>query len=173
MRGRLDRPEAIVLAVISDAGFVLRGGNVTLSFTQVDVEAFWYTELRSLHDRIFQSEGSDTISEELLSRPRFHIGVAFSEDRVVGYKIGYQDRKHRFYSWLGGVDALCRGRGIASQLMRLQHVWCAEQGYRVVRTQTNNRWRDMLILNLHHGFDIVGTYTDERGESKIILEKRL
>lgn len=31
----------------------------------------------------------------------------------------------------------------------------------------------MLILNLRRGLDIIGTYTDERGEPKIILEKRL
>ena len=31
----------------------------------------------------------------------------------------------------------------------------------------------MLILNLKHGFDIIGTYTDDFGEPKIILEKKL
>jgi hypothetical protein len=31
----------------------------------------------------------------------------------------------------------------------------------------------MLILNIKHGFDVIGTYTDEKGEPKIILEKRL
>ncbi|MCL4426117.1 MAG: hypothetical protein M1299_02105 [Firmicutes bacterium] len=31
----------------------------------------------------------------------------------------------------------------------------------------------MLILNLRHGFDIIGTYTDEKGEPKIILAKSL
>lgn len=143
------------------------------SYTQVDFESSWYAGLCSLHERIFQSESSDAIGEELLARPHFHIGVALSDDRVIGYKIGYQERVYRFYSWLGGVDADSRGRGIASQLMRLQHAWCREQGYRVVRTQTKNRWRDMLILNLRHGFDIVGTYTDECGEPKIILEKRV
>jgi hypothetical protein len=33
--------------------------------------------------------------------------------------------------------------------------------------------RDILILNLRHAFDVVGTYTDEKGEPKIFLEKRL
>lgn len=31
----------------------------------------------------------------------------------------------------------------------------------------------MLILNLRHGFDTIGTYTDEKGEQKIILKKQL
>lgn len=92
---------------------------------------------------------------------------------MVGYKIGYQDRKSRFYSWLGGVYPEYRGQGIASELMLKQHEWCKQHGYAVVRTQTKNKWRSMLILNLRHGFNIVGTYTDEKGEPKITLEKRL
>jgi predicted GNAT superfamily acetyltransferase len=99
--------------------------------------------------------------------------VAVQDDCVVGYKIEYQDRKSRFYSWLGGVYPEYRSQGIASELMFKQHEWCKEQRYTVIRTQTKNKFRNMLILNLSHGFDIVGTYTDEKGEPKIILEKRL
>lgn len=58
-----------------------------------------------------------------------------------------QDRKSRFYSWLGGVYPEYRGQGVASELMCRQHEWCKEQGYEVVRTQTKNKWRSMLILN--------------------------
>jgi hypothetical protein len=31
----------------------------------------------------------------------------------------------------------------------------------------------MLVLNLGHGFDVVGTFTDDKGEPKIIVDKRL
>jgi len=31
----------------------------------------------------------------------------------------------------------------------------------------------MIILNLRHGFDIIGAYTDEEGEPKLIQGKRL
>ena len=54
-----------------------------------------------------------------------------------------------------------------------QHAWCREQGYSVVSTRTKNKWRNMLILNLRYGFDIIGTYTDDQGEPKIILTKTL
>ncbi|MCL6625712.1 GNAT family N-acetyltransferase [Alicyclobacillus shizuokensis] len=126
-----------------------------------------------LHDSIFTEQDSDTISMELQRKSRFLILLAVNQGEVVGYKVGYEDRTQRFYSWLGGVYPEYRGRGIASELMRRQHEWCRERGYRVIRTQTKNKWRDMLILNLRHGFDIVGTYTDEKGEPKIILEKKL
>jgi len=142
------------------------------SFTRLEVESDWYQSMCSLHSTIFKTQSPDSIEEELRARPKFLILVAVDDGRVVGYKIGYQDRKSRFYSWLGGVYPECRGQGIASELMRRQHEWCKEQAYEVIRTQTKNKWRNMLILNLRHGMDIVGTYTDERGEPKIILEKR-
>lgn len=143
------------------------------AFTSLNTESSWYKSMCALHDSIFTTDNSNTIQDELSARAQFLILVASDDDRVVGYKIGYQDRKRRFYSWLGGVDSAFRGRGIASELMRRQHVWCKSQGYTVIRTQTKNKWRDMLILNIRHDFDVVGTYTDERGEPKIILEKRL
>jgi GNAT superfamily N-acetyltransferase len=74
---------------------------------------------------------------------------------------------------MGGVSPDHRGQGIASELMRRQHEWCRNHGYKVIHTHTKNQWRAMLILNLRHGFDVIGTYADERGEPKIILEKRL
>ncbi|HET7580503.1 MAG TPA: GNAT family N-acetyltransferase [Bacillales bacterium] len=127
----------------------------------------------ALHNKIFVTRDDDDMKEELLGRSRILILAAFDAERVVGYKIGFEDRRTRFYSWLGGVSPDYRGQGIASELMRKQHEWCKAQGYTIIRTQTKNKWRNMVILNLHHGFDIVGTYTDGKGEAKIILEKRL
>lgn len=57
--------------------------------------------------------------------------------------------------------------------MENQRRWLKENGYHKVRTKTKNKWRDMLILNLKNGFEIIGTYTDEKGEPKIILEKNV
>jgi hypothetical protein len=31
----------------------------------------------------------------------------------------------------------------------------------------------MLIVNIKHGFDVIGTYTDDKGEPKVILQKTL
>lgn len=132
----------------------------------------YHSGMCSLHDSIFMGQASSTISTELNKKSRFFIILAVEKSEVVGYKIGYEDRTERFYSWFGGVNPEFRGRGIASELMRRQHVWCQEQGYTVIRTQTKNKWRYMLILNLRHGFDVIGTFTDEKGEPKIILEKR-
>jgi predicted GNAT superfamily acetyltransferase len=99
--------------------------------------------------------------------------VAKENERVVGFKLGYERKGKHFYSWLGGVDEAYRGQGIANELMKRQHEWCRENGFRTIRTHTKNKWKHMLILNLKHRFDVIGTYTDNRGEPKIILEKKL
>ncbi len=98
--------------------------------------------------------------------------LAFAGDRLVGCKLGYERKPGQFYSWLGGVHPDYRGQGIAAELMRQQHDWSHQNGYRTVRTQTYNQWRDMLILNLRHGFDIIGTVQGNRGLT-IVLEKTL
>jgi predicted GNAT superfamily acetyltransferase len=99
--------------------------------------------------------------------------AAFDGDKVVGFKIGYEEEPQHFYSWIGGVDPAYRKKGVGSTLMKMQHELLKERGYKIVTTKTKNKWRDMLILNLRYGFDIIGTYTDEKGEPKIILKKEL
>lgn len=94
-------------------------------------------------------------------------------NKVIGYKIGYEIDRETFYSWLGGVDTHYRENGIAAALMDKQHAYLREKGYKVVRTKTMNKWCDMLILNIKFGFDVIETYTDEKGLHKIILEKKL
>lgn len=98
--------------------------------------------------------------------------LALADGNVVGCKLGYERKPGHYYSWLGGVHPDFRGQGIAAELMRQQHAWCREQGYHAVRTHTYNRWRAMLLLNLRHGFDIIGTMQGAHGLT-IVLEKQL
>ncbi|RXY99883.1 GNAT family N-acetyltransferase [Fictibacillus sp. S7] len=124
-----------------------------------------------LHNKIFG--GSDDLAGRMKEKPDLQIDVAVDGEKRVGYKIGYALNREQFYSWLGGVDAYYRNQGIASKLMEQQHLHAKESGYKAVQTKTKNKWRSMLILNIKAGFDIIGTYTDDEGEPKIILEKKL
>lgn len=124
-----------------------------------------------LHTKVFGEP--DDLAGRMSEKPKLRIDVALDENKVVGYKIGYALNREQFYSWLGGVDPEYRNQGIASKLMENQHRYVKESGYQVVQTQTKNKWRNMLILNIKCGFDIIGTYTDSEGEPKIILEKSL
>ncbi|GAB4495987.1 MAG: GNAT family N-acetyltransferase [Saprospiraceae bacterium] len=99
--------------------------------------------------------------------------VIRQNNSLAGYKIGYPLDSEVFYSWLGAVSPPFRQRGIARLLMERQHAWCKENGFQTVRTKTYNRWKNMLILNLQCGFDIVGLAKKEDGRLQIVLEKRL
>lgn len=129
------------------------------------------TKLLLLHETIFKD--ADTLIAKASSKPNIVFTIGLERDEVVGYKIGYEQESDRFYSWLGGVDSNYRNKGIASMLMNQQHLYLKEKGYKTVQTKTKNKWRNMLILNIKNGFDVIGTYTDNRGEVKIILEKCL
>ncbi len=104
---------------------------------------------------------------------KFYLLTAFVEDQAVGFKLGYEQSQGEFYSWLGGVVPEYRGLGIASNLMQTQHRWCVEQGYKKIQTKTQNRFREMLMLNLKNGFDVIGTHASDEGGMKIVLEKKL
>lgn len=104
---------------------------------------------------------------------KFFLVTSSIENRLVGFKLGYELEANKFYSWLGGIDPEFRGLGIASDLMKYQHEWCVQQGYVKIQTKTQNRFRDMFILNLKHGFDVVGSHQSDEGGFKIIFEKNL
>ncbi|GAB3287995.1 GNAT family N-acetyltransferase [Hymenobacter tenuis] len=98
--------------------------------------------------------------------------LASVNGQLVGCKLGHERQPGHYYSWLGGVLPGYRRLGVAAALMEQQHAWCQEHNYRRIRTQTFNKWRAMLLLNLRHGFDIVGTIQAARGLT-IVLEKGL
>lgn len=105
-------------------------------------------------------------------RSPVQVWLAFTEEKLVGCKLGYERKPGHYYSWLGGTHPDFRGQGIARELMRQQHAWAQSLGYHRIRTQTYNHWRAMLLLNLRVGFDVVGTLHGPRGVV-IVLEKEL
>ncbi|MBO9129557.1 GNAT family N-acetyltransferase [Bacillus sp. 165] len=127
--------------------------------------------ITKLYNSVFDSE--DDLIIKMKDKPKLLLNIALDNQKVVGFKIGYELNNNKFYSWLGGVDPHYRKHGIASMLMEQQHQYLKEHGYKVVQTKTMNRWRSMLVLNIKNGFDVIETYTDDKGLHKIILEKNL
>ncbi|ASV69506.1 GNAT family N-acetyltransferase [Cytobacillus kochii] len=134
-------------------------------------EADVLNDILKLHEDIFGT--SDNLITNMLSKSKLLVIIAKDGKKIVGYKIGYTIDSTKFYSWLGGIDANYRKQGIASILMKKQHQYLRNNGFRIVQTKTMNKWRNMLILNIKSGFDIIHTYTNEKGIHKIILEKNL
>ncbi|MEC2158827.1 GNAT family N-acetyltransferase [Virgibacillus halodenitrificans] len=125
----------------------------------------------NLHDSIFKDAA--TLISKAENKSKVVFNLALEDEEIIGYKIGYELEPNLFYSWLGGVDESHRNKGVASKLMDQQHLYLIEKGYEIVQTKTKNKWRGMLVLIIKSEFDVIGTYTDNEGEPKIILEKRL
>jgi predicted GNAT superfamily acetyltransferase len=127
----------------------------------------------SLYHMVFGTEKTEKVENRYATMPHLHTVLALCENQIIGFKTGYALDEKTFYSWLGCVDGQFRGHGIAVKLMNNQHDWCKKKGFSTIQTKTMNRWREMLILNLKTGFEIVETYRDEHGVLKIILEMKI
>lgn len=127
-------------------------------------------EIQKVHQLVFDG---DLLKEKKLQKSQFFALVATLEGQVIGFKLGYEMEPGVFYSWLGGVDPDYRKQGVAQQLMASQHAYCLEKGYKKVRTYGRNSKKAMLLLNIKSGFDIVGTFVDDKGRHKIVFEKNL
>ena len=97
--------------------------------------------------------------------------LAYEGEKLIGFKLGYARDSEQFYSWLGGVLPEYHKLGVASELMRQQHDWCAKNQFKKISTKSSNQFSSMIRLNLKYGFKIVGTTTDDDGKVKIIFVK--
>lgn len=126
--------------------------------------------IQVVHQSVFNG---DLLKEHKLQRKNLIAFVAIVDDVVAGFKLGYEKEPSVFYSWLGGVHPNYQKRGIASKLMEAQHEEIRARGYQKVRTYSRNVKKEMLILNLKFGFDVISTFVDEKNRHKIVLEKML
>ncbi|MGE0528625.1 MAG: GNAT family N-acetyltransferase [Bdellovibrionales bacterium] len=138
-----------------------------------DVAAARIDEILPIMEHVFGSQDPEEVHSRLVSHSKPFLVWAEVEGKIVAFKLGYEEDRGSFYSWLGAVLPEYRGLGIASALMTHQHEWCRAQGYTTVRTKTQNRFREMLLLNLKFGFEIIGTHSCANDGPKIILEKRI
>ncbi|QNQ08413.1 GNAT family N-acetyltransferase [Sphingomonas alpina] len=99
--------------------------------------------------------------------------LAYREGELAGFKLGYRRGPHLFYSWLGGVHPSARRLGIADALMVRQHEAAAASGYTHVETRTRAVNNAMIIVNLRHGFQVVGFEIDTNGIPIVTQRKDL
>ncbi len=129
--------------------------------------------IASLVEGILGEWDSQRFHSTYCQQNKFRLWMAYVEDQPAGFKIGFELNQNEFYSWLGGVLPEFRGLGIAGDLMVAQHEWCRKQGYLKIGTKTKNQFKSMLILNIKNGFEIIGTEATDKGDLKILMEKKL
>ena len=100
--------------------------------------------------------------------------IARSDDRPVGFFLGFELKPTVYFAWFYGVLPDCRRQGIASQLMDAVHSWARQNDYESVRFECHNQHRPMLHLAIAQEYDIVGIRWDpDRGDNLVIFEKVL
>ncbi len=127
----------------------------------------------SIYSTIFADADVDFFYKRLTTQPSVFIGLAYIENTIVSFKIGYQKTKTVFYSWIGGVLPEYRKQGIAQHLLEQQIEYATSKGFKTLQTKSMNRFKPMMQLNLKNGFDIVKVYTNRKQQTKIVFEKPL
>lgn len=132
-------------------------------------------DVMSLDESIFDEPFSrEKIRVEAASKRVFFGIIAYENGKPIAYKLGFDRSTTLFYSWIGGVRPEARGRGLAKEMMTMQHAWCKENGFKKVRTHSENQFKNMMILNLNCGFRIIGTYLAQEGKDiTVMFEKDL
>ncbi|MBO6558871.1 MAG: GNAT family N-acetyltransferase [Pseudomonadales bacterium] len=98
--------------------------------------------------------------------------LAYCEEDLVGFKLGFGERVGYFQSWMGMVAPTHRRKGLAQELTEAQHSWCLDNGFHTITAVTTGDNHAMLITNIRAGFNITGTYLD-RDVLKVVLQKNL
>lgn len=122
---------------------------------------------------VFETYSEEKFDQTLKNGKEFFLIATSLDNQLVGFKLGYAKNEERFYSWLGAVHPDYQRYGVGQELMSRQHQWCKKKNFKIIETKTLNKWKAMLILNIKNDFQIVGTDTNQKGETKIIMEKYL
>jgi GNAT superfamily N-acetyltransferase len=123
--------------------------------------------------KIYGESSAQEFQSQLSLHQKVHLLLGLIEGQVVAFKLGYERNPSEFHSWLGGVLPEFRGVGVAADLLRTQHEWCRMNGYKRVLTSAENRFPEMLILNLRFGFTWTETSRMENGNLLLGLQKNL
>jgi len=142
------------------------------SFTEINDETL--INLHSLEKKIFEKPLSiDDLKNELSVHKKIFGIIVYDKETPIAFKIGYAKSVNTFHSWIGGVLPDYRSRGIASDLISKQEDWCKINGFKKIRTHSSSSFKNMMILNLKSGFDIIGTMSTTSKELNIVFEKKI
>ena len=127
-----------------------------------------------LNQRLFELNESRNDMEKLFEEQKMILGCyVFINERLIGFKLGFENEPDVFESWRGGIDKEFRGQGIATHLMELQHQWCNSKSYRKIITVTNADNKAMMSLNRKHGFKVTQHTINHRNIQKVHFQKDL
>lgn len=101
--------------------------------------------------------------------------LAYVDDEPAGFKIGYRESRHTFYSAKGGVLPEYRRHGLARRMLYVMMDMARSRGYaRFAYDTFPNRNPGMAILGLNEGFRIVkADFNTVYRDYRLRFEKKL
>ncbi len=151
----------------------MENDNITYKTIKGVPNAQLLSEIVLLYTAIFNDADVSFFYKRIQENPKLFSVLAYYNNKLVGFKIGYPKNKLVFYSWIGGVDESFREKGIGKTLALTQEQWVRKQGFKSIQTKSMNRFKPMMILNLKNGFNIIKVYTNDSGQTKVVFEKVL
>lgn len=147
--------------------------SITYTSIQGKPESRIISKLLELYVEFFNDADTEFFKQRISEHSKLYTILAFHDEKLIGFKIGYPYSETTFYSWIGGVHQDYRKQGVASKLAELQEIFTKKEGNKKLRTKSMNTYKPMMILNLKNGFDILNIYTNTKGQTKIVFEKDL
>ncbi len=155
----------------------MQNGMANVSIDYINIEGMLshlvLHDLMKLYSDIFEDADLLFFKNRIEEHSELYSVLAYHDEKLVGFKIGYPYNETIFYSWIGGILPDFRLHGIAKQMAVLQEQWAKQNGFTSLRTKSMNRFKEMMILNLKNGFEITNIYTNSKGQTKIVFEKHL
>ena len=132
-------------------------------------------EIVPLYNQVFRpARDQEHFTRRYLGRQNIVQLVARSQDRPVGFLLGFEMKPRVFFLWFLGVLSSHRRQGVASQLLDALHDWCRQNDYEAIRGECFNGQRPMLHLGMEFEYDIIGIRWDaDHGDNLILLQKTL
>ena len=131
------------------------------------------TKLKTCYSAIFEDANIAFFENRFKEKHDFISVLAFKDQTLVGFKIGYRYDDITFYSWIGGVLERYRKQGIGQQLFSRLEQELKLHNYSKLRTKSMNRFKAMIVLNIKNNLDIKQVYVNSKRQEKIIFEKYL
>ena len=160
--------------IVKDGKEIFRFEPVTFKYVEIFMIGAVEKEIiLSIGQKSFSDFDEVKLSRKLNENLQPFLLIAYDVDKPVGFKLGFKHDVDTFNSWLGGVLPQYQQLGIASELMMKQHDWAKTNGYKNVMTKSKSKFRQMIDLDLKHGFEIVGTEKEMTGEMTVLFQKSL
>jgi RimJ/RimL family protein N-acetyltransferase/GNAT superfamily N-acetyltransferase len=108
--------------------------------------------------------------EERLDKNGILLG-AYYDEKLVGYKFGYEENKETFHSWMGGVLEEFRGNKIATKLLSFQENLLKDRGYKYITVNTvESKYPEMFKLLLKQGYIVESTTQQKEPDGSVVIK---